>query len=254
MKIGNLAVCESDAPVRVVAEMSNAHNGSLERARRIIDAVKESGADFLKTQAFVPSELVALRGDGPAPDPWGSQGWSIRTLYEKAQTPHAWFPELVKHCNDIGLPWFSSVFGAKSLQLLEYLDCPAYKVAALDNSSELLFEKIGLTGKPVIFSERPISGLGCRWTNGKKSLRLLCPEGYPQPEALLSRLRNWFDGFSYHGTDPSVPAYAVAAGARILEVHVQLDDEPSELEENVSLTISQLKWLVVEVRRVEAML
>ena len=77
--------------------------------------------------------IVALRGDGPAPDPWGRQGWTMRQLYEKAQTPHAWFPALVEHCKRIGLPWFSSVFGPESLQLLEALDCPAYKIARLDN-------------------------------------------------------------------------------------------------------------------------
>lgn len=252
MRIVNLEIGGS-APVAIVAEVGNAHNGSLERAHRIIAAIKASGASAAKFQCYLPSELVALRGDGPAPEPWGSQGWTMLSLYEKAQTPHAWFPELVQHCNSIGLPWFSSVFGPKSFQLLEYLDCSAYKLAALDCYSESLYEMVDAVKKPVLRSVRNEDQSKCRdWQDGGL-MELYAPEGYPQVEIHLREMRS-LDGFSYHGTDFMVPVYAVAAGARILEVHVQLDDEPSELEANVSLTMTQLAKLVAEVRRVEGML
>lgn len=222
---------------RLVAEIGNGHNGDLDRCLRLVQAAHDAGADLVKFQAYTPAELVLLRGDGPAPDPWGSQGWTMASLYAKAQTPLKWFPRIATYCADHGIPWFSSVFGAGSLALLEALDCPAYKLAALDYGKRKLHAAVVATGKPVIRS--------CSHVNAPQAcdVALWCPPGYPQePVGLAGRFRR-YDGFSYHGTDPVVPLLAAAHGARVLEVHVQLDDEPSELEPNVSLTVRQLGWL-----------
>jgi len=226
----------------IVAEISNAHNGAFERALRLIGAVEEAGADWIKFQCYTPDELVQLRGNGQAPEPWGSQGFTMYDLYTRAQTPHSWFPHLVAKCDDIGLPWFSSVFGLDSLALLEGLGCPVYKLASLDRERADFRASVIATGKPIIQSSpEPMNLRGVT--------QLYCPPGYPQyPEMpdyrALCGAMDVFDGFSYHGVDWTVPLYAVAWGAKIVEVHVQLDDEPSELERGVSLTISQLKELV----------
>lgn len=246
-------------PCRFVAEMSCAHSGNELRAHHIIDAAKEAGADFLKLQCYTPQELVELRGDGPAPSPWGDNGWTMRSLYERAQTPHAWFPELVAHCNDIGLPWFSSVFGLESLALLESLGCPAYKIAALDNHHADLIQACHATGKPVLVSTRKPSGTGIpvEW--------LYCPPGYPTraedvslpPFGWLGEADGYLNpciGLSSHCLDPLLPVAAVARGAKVIEMHMMLDDEPSELEANVSLTASQFRAMVESVRRVEVLL
>jgi N-acetylneuraminate synthase len=226
--------------------MSNAHNGDLGRALAIIEAAKDAGVDAIKTQAYTAAELVQLRGDGPAPEPWGSQGWTMAALYAKAQTPLKWFPKLVQKCEDVGLPWFSSVFGTGSLVLLEALDCPRYKLASLDYGKRALLNAVRETGKPLIRScNRDMAKVtGDTW--------LYCPPGYPQPNAKLGQIRaGRYGGYSYHGTDPLVPVLAVAYGAKLVEFHVQLDDEPSELEANVSLTISQTADMVAMIRRAE---
>ena len=223
----------------VVAELSNAHNGSLERAHRIIEACAKAGADWMKFQAYTPAELVKLRGNGPAPEPWGSEGWTMYDLYNKAQTPHSWFPSLIRKCGEVGLPWFSSVFGTDSLEMLEKLGCPVYKMASLDIGADSLRHEIRKTGKPTIQSS-PSSTSAADAT-------LWCPPGYPQGKianAQMMRALTIFDGLSYHGTDWKVPANAFKWGAKIVEVHVQLDDEPSELEADVSLTMTDLGKLV----------
>lgn len=278
MNIGPLSV-GGDSPCRCIAEMSNAHNGDLARAHRIIDAAKAAGADAAKLQCYSVEELIALRGDGPAPEPWGSQGWTMRQLYGKAQTPHAWFPELVQHCRDIGLPWFSSVFGAESLALLESLDCPAYKIARLDNQSHELLAAVRATRKPLIVSvatEREAANLvgevyAPEWQRHEKvGLLLYCPPGYPQTSFNFADAFNEqrcdgdvdgcavigssYDGFSFHGTDPFPCVIAAARGAKVIEAHFMLDDEPSELEANVSLTQTQFARMIADVRRPEEML
>lgn len=243
-------------PCRIVAEMSNAHNGSLERALRIIEAVAEAGADFVKFQCYTPDELVQLRGDGPAPDPWGAEGWSMRDLYEKAQTPHEWFPELVSRCRDIGLPWFASVFGYESFELLDSLGCPAYKISALDfdtyfacgvyrNTHTHHIPTWKYQPRPVVVSTRSGMSYG--------DVTLNCPAGYPQDPEMIDYpgiTFGWTDGLSYHGTDVDLPIKAVLCDAKMVEVHVQLDDEPSELEANVSLNMTDLAKLCRSVKAV----
>ena len=220
-------------PCRIVAELSNNHNGSFELACQLIEQCADAGADFVKFQCFTPDELVLLRGDGPAPDPWGKDGWSMADLYAKAQTPHGWFAGLATWCRATGVPWFSSVFGVESLALLKSLGCPAYKVAALDVGTEFAALVGSSHDTPVIASSR---GERIPWAD----MTLYCPEGYPQQWGQYTA--NGLDGVSYHGTD-LLAAVALASQSQMFECHVQLDDVPSALEANVSLTVSQLREL-----------
>lgn len=258
LTIGGVSI-GGENPCRFVAEISNNHNGSLNRALRLIDVAKEAGADFVKFQCYTPDELVALRGDGPAPEPWGSQGWTMRTLYEKAQTPLDWFPRLFQHARDIGIVPFSSVFGPTSLRVLEDVDCPAYKIARLDNQCAPLRDFTAATRKPLLVSrDRAPQVWGPEWN-------LYCPPGYPTPAETVSlpwdfvgnwqgeRGQNWL-GLSSHCLDARLPVAAVARGCKLIEMHFQLDDEPSELEADVSLTATEFSEMIEDVRATEAML
>jgi pseudaminic acid synthase len=237
-----------DNPCRFVAEISNAHNGDRDRCGRLIDAAQAAGADFVKFQAYTPKELVALRGNGPAPEPWGSQGHTMLTLYQKAQTPLEWFPKIAAHCDRVGIPWFASAFGTESLWTLQTVGCPFYKIAALEFGNRPHRELLEGTGKQVVRSVPRNS------TPAGGGIFLYCPPGYPQTKLDLKSLRNGFTGFSYHGTDYSVASVAVAAGAKLFECHFQLGDEPSDLEGNVSLDEDQFRAMVDSVRATERLL
>lgn len=242
ISIGDVQIGEGQ-PCRVVAEIGCNHNGSLELAVQLVHEAADAGADIVKFQAFLPAELLALRGgDGPAPAPW--EGQTLGELYAKAQTPLKWFPKLIENCQAHSVPWFASVFGLGSLAFMEAMECPAYKLAALDFGRRKHRLQVEATGKPVIRSSpAPYA----------KGFTLWCPGGYPQTflEGELRREMRHFDGFSYHGTDPFLPALAAAFGARMVEVHVQLDDVPSVLDAHSSLTVTQLGQLVDMVRTAE---
>lgn len=233
-------------PTRFVAELGNAHNGKLETALKLITAAKDAGADFVKFQCYSPQELVDLRGDGPAPSQWGEQGWTMRALYEKARTPFAWFHDLYAYARDMEIVPFSSCFGPESLEVLESVQNPAYKLASLDFEKYELRQLVESTGKPVI---RSCSHEIAPQYDG---LQLLCPAGYPQVGFRLRNMLNGYDGFSYHGVDPGVPEMASALGASLVEVHFMLDSEPSELEANLSLTATQFGKMVSRSRQQEA--
>jgi len=258
-----------DQPCRFVAEIGNAHNGSLDRALRLLDAAKACGADLAKLQVYTADELIALRGDGPPPPAWAAQGYTMRSLYEKAATPFAWLPALFARARALGLPLFSSVFGAEGLAALEAMGCPAYKSAALDHAytfrrggdAEIDPEKMALheraraTGKPIIQSVRGWDYRPSRrwpWQRPYADLWLYCPPGYPQFYDLAHRDLDTheiarFDGLSFHGTDVRVPVRA-AAVSHVVECHFMLDAEPSELEANVSLGEDDFRFMVETVR------
>ena len=227
----------------VIAEIGNAHNGGLQRAHRLIEESAKAGASAAKFQCYTIPELCALRGTAKdemvTVEPWTHM--TMGELYGLAETPHSWFPSLIRKCKEVGIPWFSSVFGMDSLALLEKLGCPAYKLASLDVEQHAFRRAVLQTGKLVIQSAPHFWYI-------KGVQMLYCPPGYPQDGSIaaMDAIKDFMrvcDGFSYHGTNPDVPLYAKECGAKIIEVHVQLDDEPSELEQNVSLTISQLREL-----------
>ena len=258
MNIENVEIGQGQ-PCRFVAEISNNHNGDFARALRLITAAKDAGADFVKFQCYTPQELIDLRGDGPAPEPWGSQGWSMRQLYRKASTPLEWFPDLFHYARDLEIVPFSSVFGLESLVVLESVKCPAYKIARLDNQSKRLIDTASAQGKPVIISSYDRHEL-VDYNSGV--MRLFCPPGYP-PEIkdvclpLFDRWKidNWnFIGLSSHCLAPELPVAAVARGCKLIEMHFMLGDEPSELESEVSLTEHEYRDMVDSVRATEAML
>ena len=128
------------------------------------------------------------------------------------------------------------------------------------------------TGKPVLVSMRRAQrdALPYNVANAERLAFLVCPEGYPTPASAFA-LEAWdftddwddincevvpasFVGISSHCLAPELPIAAVARGCKLIEMHVQLDDEPSALEANVSLTITQFRDMVQAVRRTEEML
>lgn len=234
-----------------IGEIGNAHNGSLDNALRLMDGLKAAGAAAAKLQCYLPEELVALRGDGPAPAQWSHM--TMRELYSRAATPFGWFETLYNHGRDIGLPVFSSVFGAESLALLESLGNPVYKVARLDHEHEWLATLLASSGKPLIVSHFEGDRIADAYEDATV---LLCHPGYPSKVTWLPKRfeAGAYFGLSSHCLDPDLPIAAVARGAKLLEYHVQLDDTPSELEANVSLTVTQFAEMVRRVRNVEEML
>ncbi len=242
MEIGSLTIGPTQ-PCAVIAEISCNHGQDFQRCIRMLDAAKEAGASAAKIQAYTPQELITLRGDGKAPAPWDYM--TMRELYTKAQTPREWFPALFAYAEGINLPLFASVFGKESLEALEAVRCPAYKLASFERDQIELRRLVRMTGKPWMVSRPDYAEANIP--------TLYCPPNYPQDDfdyALIQR--KGFAGFSYHGTSAVPPMLAMSFGAKVLEIHFQLDDEPGEFESEISLTATRFKFVVDSVRATEA--
>ena len=135
--------------------MSGNHNGDLNRALAIVDAVAASGAHALKLQTYRP-DTITIDVDSPAfrissgHELWG--GENLYRLYERAHTPYEWHAPIFERARERGLTVFSSPFDATAVELLESLDAPAYKIASSELVDLPLIQLVASTGKPMVIS------------------------------------------------------------------------------------------------------
>ena len=139
----------------IIAEMSGNHNQSLERALEIVEAVAKSGAHALKIQTYTPDTMTLDLDEREfhISDPkslWA--GTSLYQLYGQAYTPWEWHEPIFKRAKELGIIAFSTPFDATSVDFLETLDVPCYKIASFENTDLPLIQKVAATGKPMIIS------------------------------------------------------------------------------------------------------
>ncbi|MBB2909534.1 N-acetylneuraminate synthase [Streptosporangium becharense] len=251
----------------VIAEMSGNHNGDLDRALAIVDAVAGAGAHALKLQTY-RADTITVDADGPAfrigedHALWG--GDNLYRLYERAHTPWEWHRPIFERARERGLVAFSSPFDPTAIELLESLGTPAYKIASSELVDLPLIRLAAATGKPLILSTgmatigeihaavEAARGAGCR------DLAILsCTAAYPASPAesnlrslpLLAALTGAVVGVSDHTPGVGAALAAVALGARLIEKHVTLDRDDGGVDSAFSLEPAELATLVTESER-----
>ncbi len=254
----------------VIAELSGNHNGDIDRARRLIDAAAQAGADAVKLQTYTP-DTITLDHDGPG---FRLQGglWDGRTLYDlygEAHTPYAWHAPLFAHARACGIIMFSSVFDETAVELLEGLDAPAYKIASFEAVDLPLIARTAATGKPLIVSTgmtspaEIASALATARAHGSGEVALLhCVSAYPARFAdarlgMIARLAADFGcatGLSDHTPGMTVAVAAVALGAAVIEKHVTLARADGGPDAAFSLEPDELARLVQDCRDAHAAL
>ncbi|WP_193183450.1 pseudaminic acid synthase [Nisaea sediminum] len=255
-----------DHPPYVVAEMSGNHNGEIGRALALIDAAKAAGADAVKIQTY-RADTITIDHDGPEfvieKGLWA--GRRLFELYEEAHTPWEWHEELFAHARGIGITLFSAPFDPTAVDLLESLDCPAYKIASPEIVDIDLIERCARTGKPLIistgmasFEEIEEAVAAARGAGATEILVLHCISGYPTPVdqanlATIPDLAARLDvaiGLSDHTMDTVVAEAAVAMGAVLVEKHFTLRRADGGVDSAFSLEPEELATLVRNLRAV----
>ena len=251
----------------VIAEMSANHLQDFNRAVKIIEAAKESGADAIKLQTYTP-DTITIDVDNEyfriKNTIWAGQ--NLYSLYKSAFTPWEWHAELKSIAEKMGLDFFSSPFDLTAVDFLESLNVPLYKIASSEVIDISLIQRIGETGKPVIMSvgmadlgeiEEAVNTLT---NHGTTQIALLkCTASYPaKPEEMnldaisyLSQVFNVPCGLSDHSTHHIVPVIAVALGACIIEKHLTLSRTQGGPDDSFSLEPDEFKEMVANIRIAE---
>lgn len=257
-----------DSPVFLIAELSANHNGSIENAIATIRSAKKAGADAIKFQTYT-ADTITL--DVKTPDFKITQGtiWDgnyLHDLYQEAYTPWEWHEKLFQVAKEEGLICFSSPFDKTSVDLLEKLNAPAYKIASLEITDIPLIKYVASKNKPVIIStgianeEDIILAIDACKSVGNNNIALLkCTTSYPAPieEANLVMIKDLADrfgvisGLSDHTMGSTAPIVATCLGAKIIEKHFIIDRAIGGPDASFSMNEEEFTEMVKAIRDAE---
>ncbi len=249
-------------PVFIIAEIGQAHEGSLGIAHSYIEALAETGVDAIKWQTHI------AEAESSAKEPF-----RVKFSYEDDTRIEYWkrmeftLPQwqgLKEHCEEKGMEFISSPFSNAAVDLLEEIGVKRYKIGSGEVSNFLMLEKIARTGKPIIlssgmssFEELDLTVEFLKRFENELSI-LQCTTAYPtKPEEwglnVLADLKGRYQlpvGFSDHSGDIYACTAATALGASILEFHAVFDKRMFGPDAKASLEINQVKKLIEGVRQV----
>jgi len=254
----------------IIAEMSANHAGSIDRAKEIIRAAKESGADCVKIQTYTPDTITIDCHNQYFQIENGTwEGENLYSLYGKAYTPWEWHAELRDEAKKVGIDFLSTPFDFTAVDFLEELGMQFYKIASFEMVDLPLLRKIAKTGKPIIMS----TGMGTKeeikeaidtiYATGNQQLVLLkCSSAYPADPAdmnlsTIADMAKEFPcaiGLSDHSMGSLSATTAVALGACVIEKHFCISREIENPDSSFSMTPEEFRQMVEDVRRVEAAL
>jgi len=269
-RIGNRNV-GSDYPAYFIADISANHDGSLERALKLIRLAKQAGADGAKFQHFRALKIVsdfgfrALGGQLSHQAAWRK---SVREVYEAASLPWEWTPDLKACCDEEGIDFFSTPYDFEAVNMLDpYVH--VYKVGSGDITWPEMLERVASKNKPVILSSGASNmnevkaAVGVlRQINTRLAL-LQCNTNYTGSlesfdHIHLNVLRSYqatfpdvVVGLSDHTPGHSTALGAVALGGRIIEKHFTDDPKREGPDHPFSMTPESWNEMVVRTRELE---
>lgn len=253
---------QKKSPPYLIAEIGQAHEGSLGILYSYIDAIAQTGVDAVKFQMHIAeaesSEYEPFRVQFSLEDKTRFDYWK-RMSFSLEQ-----WKGIKQHCDELGLDFICSPFSNLAVDWLEEIGVKQYKIGSGEVNNFLLLEKIAQTSKPVIMSSGMSSYTELDQTVAFLKERkvdfsiLQCTTAYPtQPENyglnMIQELKNRYNvpiGFSDHSAKTPTCIAAAALGASILEFHVVFDRQLFGPDSKSSLTLAETKDLVEAVRNI----
>ena len=243
------------SPCYLIAEVAQAHDGSLGLAHSYVDAVAAAGADAIKFQTHIaaaestPGEPFRVKfsfQDATRYDYWRRMEFTLEQ-----------WQGLADHCADVGITFLSSPFSLEAVEMLKMIGMPMWKVGSGEVSNPLMLSAMAETGRPILLS----TGMSS-WdeiTQAVEKIRghevplgiFQCTSKYPTPlsEVGLNVIDEIYarfgvpTGLSDHSGKVFPGLAAMARGIDLLEVHVVFDRGMFGPDSPASLTLEELKLL-----------
>lgn len=238
----------------------------LENAKKLVMAAKESGVDAVKFQTHEIEDEV-LNIDFTSPHFTGSDRYSWVTRNMKATPLETFWQPLKRHCDEIGITFFSTPMSRKAAMKLEALGVPFWKVGSGDVQDYVLIDFLLETRKPIIISTGMVGLIELdevvRYIKGRggELVVLYCVSKYPCPlehfnlatiELFREKYPQVLIGFSDHSVDShDVDLAAVKLGARVIEKHFSFSRELWGSDHKASITPEEMSLLVSALRKKE---
>lgn len=244
IRVGSHVIGENH-PTYFIADIAANHDGSLERAIRLIRLAKEAGADAAKFQNFSAPKIVSdygfrsLGGQQSHQSTWKK---SVFDVYKDASIPYQWTEELKAACDEVGIDYFSSPYDFDSIDMLDnYM--PAYKVGSGEINWLEALERMARKGKPVFLATGAADigevqkAVHCVQNINKQLVLMQCNTNYTASLEnfqhihlrVLNTYRTMFPdvilGLSDHTPGHATVLGAVALGARSIEKHFTDDND-----------------------------
>jgi sialic acid synthase SpsE len=242
IKIGNRVLTQSSPPY-FIADIGANHDGDLQRAFKLIELAKGSGAHAAKFQNFKANTIVSQEGFNNL-NVSHQKNWkkSVFEVYEDASIPDDWTHKLKEKCEEYEIDYFTSPYDIQSVDLVDpFVD--VYKIGSGDITWTEILHYIGQKGKPVLLAtgastfedvERAMKVLESKNSN---IVLMQCNTNYTGLDSnfnyvnlnVLDTFKNKFPnvilGLSDHTSGHATVLGAIAKGAVFIEKHFTDDNE-----------------------------
>lgn len=254
----------------IIAEAGVNHNGDFEKAKKLILAAAEAGADFVKFQTFKADKLVnktARKAEYQEQNELNTNT-SQYSMLKLLEMPHDWHFKLNEFAKENGIMFLSTGFDIESIDFLDCLGSPVFKIPSGEITNKPYLQHIARKGKPVIMSTgmanlteiREAIDVLVRNGISREIITVLhCNTEYPTPMEdvnLLAMITIQKEigvkvGYSDHTLGYEVPIAAIALGATVIEKHYTLDRSLPGPDHRASLEPDELKSMVRAIRNIE---
>jgi sialic acid synthase SpsE len=254
-------------PAYLIAEIGSNFDGSIKRAKMLIDLAKKSGADAVKFQSFKTDKIISREGfEGMRVGFQSKWKKPVYQVYKDAEFPREWHKELFDYAKIKGVHFFSTPYDAEAVDILDKLNTPVFKIGSGDITWHEMIRYIAKKKKPIILGtgastlvevEEAIEVIR---SEGNDDIVLLqCVTNYPsrlecaniKSMRMMADRFNLLVGYSDHTLGPIVPLGAVALGACIIEKHFTDNNKRIGPDHPFAMDSKHFKEMVDNIRLLE---
>jgi sialic acid synthase SpsE len=264
-KIGKKPVGKNH-PCYMIAEIGSNFDGSLKKAKKLIELAKKSGADCAKFQSFLTEKLLSTTGFEKRvafQSRWKKPVWEI---YKKAELPREWHAELAEYARKLKIDFMSTPYDYEAVDLLDKIGVPAFKIGSGDITYIEFLKYIAKKGKPLLLptgastiTEIKDAVDAVKSTKNNKIILMQSVTQYPSPieDANILSMVSMGEkfgldvGYSDHSPNMTVPIASVALGACVIEKHFTDNTQNQGPDHPHSLDPKSFSTMVLQIREVE---